>query len=198
MPFKRESKTFFQRLINLRPNMWTPDTYYLLIGTLCRAPSIHHSKPTLLLFPPCSGPWRLTWSSSRGGLLNSANRRPSWEIREWRESSHSISLPSFLPAGLPRWCVPLLKSTAPFLGSLRPMGGNGSLLLLAWSNVLSLTVSLNPDYTSVKSPCIKFFSNFLTWPCCMFPLGLRLILGINDLFSIPSATSCLNLCNLPA
>lgn len=134
----------------------------------------------------------------KGGLLNSANRRPSWEIREWRESSHSISLPSFLPAGLPRWCVPLLKSTAPFLGSLRPMGGNGSLLLLAWSNVLSLTVSLNPDYTSVKSPCIKFFSNFLTWPCCMFPLGLRLILGINDLFSIPSATSCLNLCNLPA
>lgn len=67
-----------------------------------------------------------------------------------------------------------------------------------WSTVLSLTVPLYPDYTSVKSPCIKFFSRFLIWPCCMFPSGLRLILHINDLFSTPRATSCLNLHNLPA
>ena len=53
MPFKRESKTFFQHLINLRPNIWTPDTFCLLRGTLCRASSIHRSKPTLLRFPPC-------------------------------------------------------------------------------------------------------------------------------------------------
>ena len=132
MPFKRESKTFFQCLINLCPKIWTPDTYYLLTGTPCRASSIHHSKPTLLPCPPCSGPWRPTSREFvKGVCWTQPIGDPSGKLESGGRVVTVSPSPAFFPLGHHGACVPLLKSTAPFLGSLRPMGSNGSLLLSA-------------------------------------------------------------------